>query len=79
MAIVQMGDFINVVIGGEWCKSSICTWVYCWIEDDAPPSSLMDSTVNPKVKTMEGKKVGVHSLAHNISGVEGRAEVSKWD
>jgi len=25
--------------------------------DDAPPSSLMDSTTNQKVKTMEGKGV----------------------
>jgi len=42
---------------------------------DAPPSFLMDSTTSPKVKTMEGKGVGVRSMAHNTSGVEGRAEV----
>ncbi len=26
--------------------------------NDAPPSSLMDSTMSPKVKTMEGEGVG---------------------
>jgi hypothetical protein len=38
---------------------------------DAPPSSLMDSTLSPKVKTMEGKGIGVHFLARGTSGVEG--------
>ncbi len=47
--------------------------------DDAPPSSLMDSTASPKVKTVEGKGVGVRSLARNILGVEGHAEASRWD
>jgi hypothetical protein len=28
------------------------------IKFDAPPDSLMDSTTNPKVKTMEGEGVG---------------------
>jgi hypothetical protein len=31
----------------------------------------MNSTANPKVKTMEGERVGACSLAHNTSGVEG--------
>jgi len=39
---------------------------------DAPPSSLMESTTSPKVKTTKGKGVGAHSLACNTSGVEGR-------
>jgi len=39
----------------------------------------MDSTANPKVKTMEGKGVGALSLAHNISQVEGCAGASRWD
>jgi len=34
-----------------------------------PPSSLKDSNVNPKVKTMKGEGVGAHSLAHNTYGV----------
>jgi hypothetical protein len=46
---------------------------------DAPPSSLMDSTMSPKVKTTKGEGVGVRSLAHNILGVEGRAGAPKWD
>ncbi len=45
---------------------------------DAPPSSLMDSTWSPKVKTMEGKKIGARSLVRNISRVEGRAGASRW-
>jgi hypothetical protein len=36
---------------------------------DAPPHSLKNSYVNPKVKTTEG--VGVHSLARSTSKVEG--------
>jgi hypothetical protein len=49
------------------------TWV------DTPPSSLMDSTANPKVKTTEGKGVGARSLVHNILRVKGRAGVLGWD
>jgi hypothetical protein len=39
--------------------------------NDTPPSSLMDSTTSPKVKTMEEERVGACSLAHNTLGVEG--------
>jgi hypothetical protein len=42
------------------------------------PSSLMDSITSPKVKTMEGEGVRVHSLACNTSRVEGRARAPKW-
>jgi hypothetical protein len=45
---------------------------------DAPPSYLMDSTMSPKKKTMEGKGVGARSLARNISRVEGHAGAPKW-
>jgi hypothetical protein len=38
----------------------------------------MDSTANPKVKTMKGKGVGVRSLARNTSRVEGHAKVLRW-
>jgi len=34
---------------------------------DAPPSSMMDSTASPKVKTSE-EGVGVHSLARSTLG-----------
>ncbi len=33
------------------------------------PIFLKDSNVNPKVKTIEGEKVGAYSLVHNIYGV----------
>jgi hypothetical protein len=46
---------------------------------DAPPSSLIDSTTNLKVKTTKGKRVGVRSLAHITLGVEGRAGALRWD
>jgi hypothetical protein len=37
----------------------------------------MDSTTNPKVKTMEGEGVEAHSLAYNTMGVEGHARASR--
>jgi len=49
------------------------------INCDTPPSSLMDSTANPKVKTTKGEGVGARSLAHSTSGVEGRARAPRWD
>jgi hypothetical protein len=39
----------------------------------------MDSIVNLKVKTMEGKGVGARFLAHSTSRVKGRAGVLGWD
>ncbi len=51
----------------------------CVCQSDAPPNSLMNSIVSPKVKTMEGEGVGAHSLARNTSGVEGCARASVWD
>jgi hypothetical protein len=35
----------------------------------------MDSIASPKVKIVERKKVGVCSLVHTISTIEGHAEV----
>jgi len=35
--------------------------------------------VSPKVKTLEGKRVGARSLAHNTLGVEGHARALGWD
>jgi len=49
------------------------------ITSDAPPSSLMDSTVSPKVKITKREEVGARSLVRNISGVEGRARALGWD
>jgi hypothetical protein len=39
------------------------------------PYSLMDLTVSPKVKIVEGEGVGVRSLAHNMLGVKGMFEL----
>jgi hypothetical protein len=41
-------------------------WCY-----DAPPSSLKDSIVSPKVKPTKKVKSWAHSLVHIISSVEG--------
>jgi hypothetical protein len=38
----------------------------------------MDSIVNPKMKTTEGKKVGALSLAHSTLGVEGCVGALGW-
>jgi hypothetical protein len=38
----------------------------------------MDSVVSPKVKTIEGEGVGMHSLVCNTSGVERRVKAPKW-
>jgi hypothetical protein len=46
---------------------------------DAPPSSLMDSIVSPKVKTTKGEGVGARSLARNTLGVKGRVGALRWD
>jgi hypothetical protein len=46
---------------------------------DTPPSSLMDSTASPKVKTTKGKGVGARSLARSTLGAKGRAATLGWD
>ncbi len=38
----------------------------------------MDSITSPKVTIAEGKKVAVHSLAPNISGVKGHVGAPGW-
>jgi hypothetical protein len=44
---------------------------------DAPPHSLKNSNANLKMKMME-EGVGVRSLTHNTSRVEGRVGVPGW-
>jgi hypothetical protein len=44
---------------------------------DTPPSSLIDSTTNPKVKTTKGKGVRARSLARCTSRVEGCARAPR--
>jgi len=45
---------------------------------NAPPHSLKDSNVSPKVKTMEEKKVSVRFLTCSISKVKRRVRIPKW-
>ncbi len=45
---------------------------------DVPPNSLTDSIANPKVKTIEGERVGVCFLTCNTSKIERCARVSRW-
>jgi hypothetical protein len=42
------------------------------------PSSLMDSTMNLKVKTMEREGVGASSLTCNTLGVKGCVKAPRW-
>jgi hypothetical protein len=46
---------------------------------DAPPNSLMDSNVNPEVKTTKGEGAGARSLVRSTSKVERCAGASRWD
>ncbi len=45
---------------------------------DTPQNSWIYSTMNPKVKAMEGQRVGAHSMVRNISKVEGRPGSLGW-
>jgi len=49
----------------------------CVVRINTPPSSLMDLTASPKVKTFE-EGIVVRCLAHNTSRVEGRAGALGW-
>jgi hypothetical protein len=46
---------------------------------DASVSSLINSTVSPKVKTLEKERVRVRFMARNTLGVEGHAGALGWD
>ncbi len=59
----------------------MCSWFLQTklpISYGTPPSSLIDSTASPKVKTTEGQGVGVRFLVRSISGVKGRARALGW-
>jgi len=73
-----------IILSHVFLSALLCSYVnFMWemttLTSDAPPSSLMDSAVSPKKKTMEGEGVGVHSLACNTSGVERHAIALGWD
>jgi hypothetical protein len=48
-------------------------------KDNAPSNSLTNSIANPKVKTMEGERVGICFLVYSTSGVEGVLELQDGD
>jgi hypothetical protein len=53
-------------------------WTFIDFHHDAPPNSLMDSIVSPKVKTKKRKVVGVCSLAYNTLGLKGCVGAPRW-
>ncbi len=55
------------------CKHSTCLPHF-----DAPPHSLKDSNVSPKVETTKEKGIRVHSLTRNTSKVERRVGALGW-
>jgi hypothetical protein len=61
---------------GSWLSK--CTTWKPRSEHDAPPNFWIDSTMSPKVKTLEGKWVGVCSLTRNISGVNMCVRALGW-
>jgi hypothetical protein len=50
-----------------------------WMSDDAPPSSLMDSTSSWKVKITEREGVGARCVVRNTLEVEGHVVTPGWD
>jgi len=61
------------------CQKEVLKIPFWELEDDALPSSLMDSTASPKVKIAKGEGIEACSLAYNISRVEGRVGAPGWD
>jgi hypothetical protein len=73
---ICFNNYLHTLLDGCICSYVINMGI---INCDTPPSSLMDSIANPKVKTTKGEGLGARSLAHSTSGVEGRARASRWD
>jgi hypothetical protein len=78
----EFGELVSVMECNPNCSMKtfheLCeSWFCKEISSDAPPSSLMDSTASPKLKTVEGEGVGARSLIRNTSGVERCAGASR--
>jgi hypothetical protein len=58
MAISMVNAFMDT-------SSQIVNFAQFHMKDEAPPSSLMDSTASPKGEIAEREGVGARSLAHN--------------
>jgi hypothetical protein len=65
--------YFKISIQGGKCGSCY------WIVYDAPPSSLRDLKVGPKMKQQKNKTVEACSLICNIFGIKGRVRALKWD
>jgi len=61
---------LHFIIGGD-------KHYHFWFTPEAPPSSLVESISNLKLKTIEGEGIRARSLVRNTSGVEGVLEL--WD
>ncbi len=79
---MSISSFFN--LGGRIVQlkvGSIPLWILSFVVDmmdDAPPNSLKNSNVNLKVKIVEEKRVGVHSLIRNTSRVRGHVGALGW-
>jgi hypothetical protein len=51
MQILHFGIRFSIILNFK-------LYIFKYAIPDAPPSSLMDSTANPKVKTMKREKIG---------------------
>jgi hypothetical protein len=58
-----------------WLTFAITMVFFVGYPFGTPPSSLKDSNVNPKMKTMKGEGIGAHSLARSTFGVSGCVKV----
>jgi hypothetical protein len=61
-----------------WIQVSRNTWHLTFTSINAPPNSLIDSTISPKMKTTKEEGVGVRSLVHSTSRVERCAGALGW-
>ncbi len=73
--MVSVKGIIDLLMGKN-LTPIICGGYECTF--DAPPNSLMDPTMSPKMKTAGGEGVEARSLVHDISGVEGCARALGW-
>jgi hypothetical protein len=56
-----------------------CPYCKAQINFDAPPNSLRNLSVGPKVKQQKNKGVGPHSLTRNTLRVGGHVGAPRWD
>jgi hypothetical protein len=74
MSLLQSFDFKKINVKNNFSFSKL----HVNYTINTPSNSLIDSTMSPKVKTMEGERVGVCSLVRNTLGVERHVGAPKW-